>query len=145
MDVDVFIIKQEKEDSALNQHQLMTDEQSYKVTLNVKETTDNLEGKSHIKLHTNLNENLAGIYWATALPAVNQVEYRRNSAIVTEDMFYRSDIKNKKAHDRMYDVTVEIYKSEIYDDVDAFTSETDVSKWFKTENYITTMTSSISQ
>ena len=145
MDVDVFIIKQEKEDSALNQHQLMTDEQSYKVTLNVKETTDNLEGKSHIKLHTNLNENLAGIYWATALPAVNQVEYRRNSAIVTEDMFYRSDIKNKKAHDRMYDVTVEIYKSDIYDDVDAFTSETDVSKWFKTENYITTMTSSISQ
>ena len=115
MDVDVFIIKQEKQDSASHQAELMADEQNYKVTLNVKETTDNIEGKSHIKLHSNLNENLASVYWPTVLPAVSQVEYRRNSAIVGGDMFNASDIKNKQVHDRMYDVTVEIYKSESYD------------------------------
>lgn len=145
MDVNIFIIKQEKKDSNLHQTELKDDEVNYKVTLDVKETTENVEGKSHIKLHTNLNENLANAYWAVPLPEVNQVEYRRNSALVSGEMFYKTDIKNKQAHDRMYNVTVDIYRSEFFDDFNTFYTGTNVSEWFKSENHITTMTSSISQ
>lgn len=142
LDIELYVIKQEG--FGLSQNEIRTKEQSYKVTFNVNETTLNSVGNSHVTLHTNWNENLNAVYSSTALPEINQVEFRRNGIVVTKDTFQMTDIKNKQESDRMYDVTIEIYKSEKADVFSDF-SGADISTWFTEDNHLITMTSSISQ
>lgn len=142
LDIELYLIKQES--PFLGQTELKTKEQNYKVTFNVKETTLNSVGNSHVTLHTNLNESLYAIYSTTPMGELNQVDFRRNGITVTKDMFQMTDIKNKQEKDRMYDVTVEIYKSEKADSFSDFSSA-DISTWFTEDNHLITMTSSISQ
>lgn len=141
LDVDLFIIKQESD--TLSQQDMKIFEQSYQVYFNVVESTTSADGNSHITLHTNLNENLMAIYDST-LGTTYQAFYRRNSIPVAESMYRVTDIKNKQAKDRIYNVTVELYKSEKSDDLAEFCAEAPAN-WFKPENHLVTMTSSISQ
>lgn len=143
MDVDLFVIKQEPANNALTQAEMEIQEQTYGVTFKVNETTLNSEGKSHVRLFTNWNENLGTIYSGNHY-STNQVKLYRNNVQVTADMFNMNDIKNKQAQDRIYDVTVEIYQSESMD-ASTFAASTLPSEWFKEENHLMTITSSISQ
>lgn len=144
LDVELYIIKQET--PGMTYADLNLAEQSYKVYFDVIENTTNPEGKSHIELHTNWNENLYAIYSATpVLPLDYQVELRRNSFPVTKDMYQMTDIKNKKDSDRIYNVTVEIYESDRAGSLSDFSAVTEPSEWFKEEKHLITMSSSISQ
>ena len=144
MDIDVYIIKQEPSSGGMTPQTLASKEQTYGVTLNVEEPDFNAQGKSHIILHTNWDENLAEVYTGMSY-TTNQAIYKRNGYLVTEDMFGKTDIKNKKAYDRMFDVKVEIYKSEECSDLSTFKTSIPLSDWFKEENHLITVTSSISQ
>lgn len=143
-DVEVYIIKQEPADSTITQMQLVNKEQSYCVSFNVEETTLNTENKSHVLLHTNWNENLGAVYTGLTY-TTNQAVFNRNGYPTTETMYNMTDIKNKKAYDRIFDVTVEIYRSEESSDLATFTASTTPADWFKEENHLITVTSSISQ
>lgn len=141
MDVELYVIKQEPA-TAITYTMLESKENSYNVTFEVYESTNNLEGKSHIALRTNWDENIASIHTHTAfLPT--QATFRRNGSPTTKAMYNTTNIKNKQAHDRIYDVRVDIYSSEKMDDT-TFAS-TALADWFKDENYLMTITSSISQ
>ncbi len=141
VDVDLFIIKQENND--LTQQQMKINEMAYRVYFNVNEPTTSVDGNSHITLHTNLNENLMSVYDSTLSP-ISQVQYRRNSGTVSQDMYRVTDIKNKQAKDRIFNVTVELFKSEKANDLANFSADVPAN-WFKAENHLVTMTSSISQ
>lgn len=142
MDVEMYVIKQET--PALDGHymDLENKENSYGMTFNVVETTYNAESKSHISLRTNWGSNLASIYThSTYTPS--QANYQRNGIPVTKDMYHTTDIKNKQAYDRIYDVTVDIYKSQTMSLAD-FTAES-LADWFNEDDFLMTVTSSISQ
>ncbi len=143
-DVELYIIKQEPASGGMTDAQLAAKDLTYQVTLNVEETTTNADGKAHVQLHTNWGENLASIYtgMSYAQPAPR---YLRNNIDTTADMYNVTDIKNKKAHDRIFDVTVEVYKSEAVTDLATFEASTTPADWFKEENHLITVTSSISQ
>ncbi len=144
-DVEVYIIKQEPPASAgLTDAELVNKELAYKVLLNVEETSFNADGKSHVQLHTNWDENLGSIYTGLNY-SQTQSGYERNGIVTTADMYNKTDIRNKKAYDRIFDVTVEVYKSEAADDLATFTASTTPADWFKEENHLITVTSSISQ
>ena len=144
MDVEVYVIKQEPASGVLTQTEITAKEQLYGVTFNVEETTNNVDGKSHITLHTNWNSNLGSIYTGMEL-SPNQAIFRRNGIPTAKEMYRMTDIKNKKAYDRIYDVTVDIYTSEESEDFNTFYTGTALSEWFKEENHLITVTSSISQ
>lgn len=143
-DVDLYIIKQEPADETLTDAQLALKDGSYYFTFNAIETTTTADGKSHINLHTNWGENLASVYTGISYSQPSPV-YQRNGFGPAESMYNITDIKNKKAFDRIFDVTVEVYKSEAATDVSAFEASTSPADWFKEENHLITVTSSISQ
>lgn len=140
-DMEVYIIKQE--DINLTQGALTTKEIGYKVDFNVRESTTNAAGNSHVALRTNLNQNLADIYTG-ATTSTTQVNFAYNGTFATSDTYQMKDIRNKQAMDRMYNITVEIYESESISDLATFQSA-DVSTWFKDENHLITITGSSSQ
>ena len=142
MDIELYLIKQEKQEFDGMYMELENKENSYGMTFNVVETTYNADGKSHITLHSNLGSNLASIYTHSAYTP-NQTKYQRNGVPATKDMFNTTDIKNKQAQDRIFDVTVDIYRSESMD-ATTFTAQS-VEDWFSEDNYLMTVTSSISQ
>lgn len=142
MDVELYVIKQEAPAYDGNYMELETKENSYGVTFNVVETNDNAEGKSHITLRTNWGSNIASIYTNSAYTP-NQTRYQRNGIPATKDMYNTTDIKNKQSHDRIYNVTVDIYRSESKSSAE-FTAEA-LADWFKEDDYLMTITSSISQ
>ena len=142
MDVELYVIKQETQALDGRYLELETKENSYGMTFNVVETTYNADSKSHITLHTNLGSNIASIYTNSAYTP-NQTKYQRNGVPVTKDMYNTTDIKNKQAQDRMYDVTVDIYTSQSMNPTD-FAAET-LADWFDEDDYLMTVTSSISQ
>ncbi len=144
MDVELYVIKQEPADSAVTQQQLIDKENTYGVSFNVKETTTTADGKSHIELHTNWNENIGSIYTNTVFTP-DQVIFNRNGNPTTKEMYKMTDIKNKKSYDRIYEVTVDIYASEEINDFNTFYTGTTLSEWFKEEDHLITITSSISQ
>lgn len=145
MDMDFYIIKQEPTvEAGISQSQLSFNEEHYQVKFNVLESTDAADGKSHIKLHTNWNENIASIYTGI-VTTPNQVKFERNSIFTTKEMYNMTDIKNKQAKNRIYDVTVDIYQSEYSNDLNTFYTSTPVSEWFKDEDHLISMKSSISQ
>ena len=119
-------------------------EDNYKVTFNVIESTDSADGNSHITLHTNLDENLYAIDSPIVLTPPTQSILRRNNTNVSETVFRKTDLRNKKAMDRMYDVVVEIYSSEKSDDLTTFVN-TEPKDFFKSENHLFTFESSICQ
>lgn len=141
-DLEVYVIKQET--GSLSQTELRDKENSYEVSFNVVETSTNSLGKSHITLHTNWDENLYSIYSSGMVPAVNQATYNRNGVWVNKDMFQTTDLKNKQAKDRMYDVTVEIFASEKASSLSDF-QNADVSTWFDADKHLVTITGSTSQ
>lgn len=141
MDVELYIIKQEPV-TPIDPIILDGKEKTYGVTFEAYESSNNVDGKSHIMLHTNWDENIASIYTGTTfLP--NQATFHRNGSLSTKDMYNTTNIKNKQAHDRIYNVRVDIYNSEKMDN-STFAS-TDLADWFKDEDYLMTITSSISQ
>ena len=142
IDVEVYIIKQV--DGTLSDDQLRNKEDNYKVTFNVIESTDSADGNSHITLHTNLDENLYAIDSPIVLTPPTQSILRRNNTNVSETMFRKTDLRNKKAIDRMYDVRVEIYSSEKAADETAFIN-THPKDFFKAEDHLFTFESSICQ
>ena len=143
-DVDLYVVKQEPYGSTLTNAQLATKEKSYRMTFDVNETSFNADGKSHITLHTNLGENLATIYTGLTYSQPTP-HYTRNGIDTNAAMYGVTDIKNKQAYDRIFDVTVEVYKSEEAADVATFVSSTAPADWFKEENHLITVTSTISQ
>lgn len=139
-DMEVYIIKQE--DINLSQGVLTTKEISYKVDFNVKETTTNAAGKSHVVLRTNLNQNLADIYTGIST-TTNQVNWAYNSTFTTKDQYQTEDIKNKQEKDRMYDITIDVYESKSMSDSEF--QGADISTWFDEDNHLITITSTSSQ
>ena len=73
------------------------------------------------------------------------MKYFRNGASVAGTIFDTTDIKNKKAHDRIYDVKVEIYASEKSANLTDFQASTALSDWFSADKHLITVTSSSSQ
>ena len=144
LDVELYIIKQEPYDGSLTNSDLVLKEQAYGVTFDVKETTYNAENKSHVKLLTNWDENLGTVYTGYSY-VTNQAKFLRNATPVTKDMYYTTDIKNKKTYDRIFDVKVEIYSSEKSSSLSNFTSSMTMSDWFNPNNHLITVNSSISQ
>lgn len=142
VDVELYIIKQQ--DATLSDDQLRIKENNYDVIFNVEETTTNVGGRSHITLHTNWDENLYAVYSPVALPSPNQATFRRNNVTVSDTIFARTDIRNKSASDRMYDVRVEIYSSEKASNEGDFLAIAP-SDYFKAENHLFTFESSICQ
>lgn len=142
IDVEIYVIKQV--DGLLSEDQLRVKEDNYKVTFNVIESTDSADGNSHITLHTNLDENLYAIDSPIVLTPPTQSILRRNNVNVSETVFRKTDLRNKKAMDRMYDVVVEIYSSEKSDDLTTFVN-TEPKDFFKSENHLFTFESSICQ
>ena len=141
MDVELYVIKQEPT-VAIDPVLLDGKENSYGVTFETFESSTKADGKSHITLHTNWDENIASIYTGTTyLPT--QAKFRRNASPSTKDMYNTTNIKNKQSHDRIYDVRVDIYLSEKMDN-STFAS-TPIADWFKEDNHLMTVTSSISQ
>ena len=143
MDIDLYVIKQEPADSTITQSEMEVKELTYGVTFKVNESSFTSAGKSHIRLFSNWNENLGTIYSGNHY-STNQAKFIRNNVPTTQDMFSMNDIKNKQAQDRIYDVTVDIYQSDSMD-AGTFTASTLPSEWFKDENHLMTITSSISQ
>ena len=141
MNVELYVIKQEPP-VAMDYVLLDGKENTYRVTFEVYETTNNAEGKSHIALRTNWDENIASIYTNTNFTPA-QAKFRRNNSPTTKDMYNTTNIKNKQAHDRIYDVKVDIYSSEKMND--ATFASTALEDWFKDENYLMKITRSISQ
>ena len=144
MDIEIYIVKQEPADGSLTQVEMSTKEQTYGVEFNVRETTLNAAGKSHVQLHTNWNENLGYIYTGASL-VTSQTKFLRNSVSVTGDIYNTTDIKNKQAHDRIYDVKVEVYASERCENFTTFESSVALSDWFASDKHLITVTSAISQ
>ena len=144
MDIELYVIKQEPINSTMTQSEMINKEQAYGVTFDVKETTMTADSKSHIKLHTNWEENLGAVYTGYSY-TTNQAKYLLNGTVPVGDVFSKTDIKNKKAYDRIYDVTVEIYSSEKSSSLSDFTSSTTMSDWFNPDNHLITVNSSISQ
>lgn len=142
MDVELYVIKQETQALDGRYMELETKENSYGVTFNVVETTYNAASKSHVALRTNWGSNIASIYTHSAYTP-NQTKYQRNGIATTKDMFSTTDIKNKQAQDRIFDVRVDIYKSESMNSTE-FTAAT-LADWFDEDNFLMTVTSSISQ
>lgn len=140
-DVEVYIIKQE--DDSLEQNVLQTKELSYKVDFNVRETNNNAQGNSHITLHTNWNQSLADVYFGTNT-TISQVSWLRNGVATTQDTYQKTDIKDKKASDRMFDVTVEIYESSAAGSLSELQGA-DISTWFSEDKHLITITGSSSQ
>ena len=141
MDVELYVIKQEPT-VAIDPVLLEGKENLYGVTFETFESSTKADGKSHITLHTNWDENIASIYTGTTyLPT--QAKFRRNASPSTKDMYNTTNIKNKQSHDRIYDVRVDIYLSEKMDN-STFAS-TPIADWFKEDNHLMTVTSSISQ
>ena len=143
MDVDLYVIKQEPIDTTILKSEMELMEQTYGVNFSVNETTFNTDGKSHIRLFSNWTDNLGTVY-SGAVYATNQVNFFRNGFNTTKEMFNMDNIKNKQAHDRIYDVTVEIYQSESKD-ASTFNASTLPSEWFAEDKHLITITSSISQ
>ena len=139
-DMEVYIIKQE--DITLSQGVLNSKEINYKVDFNVKETTTNAAGKSHIVLRTNWNQNLADIYTGVST-TTNQVMWAYNNAYTTKDQYQTEDIKNKQEKDRMFDITVDVYESKSMSEADF--QNADISTWFNEDNHLITVTSTSSQ
>lgn len=139
-DMEVYIIKQE--DTSLSQGVLTSKEINYKVDFNVKETTTNAAGKSHVVLRTNWNQNLADIYTGTST-TTNQVYWAYNSAFSTKDQYQTEDIKNKQEKDRMFDITIDVYESKSMSEADF--QNADISTWFDEDNHLITVTSTSSQ
>lgn len=142
IDVELYVIKQET--GSLSSDQLRQKEIEYKVTFNVVETTDSADGNSHITLHTNWNENLYAVYSPVVLPTVNQVILRKNGIPVSESKFRKTDLKNKQASDRMYDVKVEVYAAEEKASTTDFIN-TSPADFFKADNHLFTFESSLCQ
>ena len=142
IDVEIYVIKQQ--DSTLSDDQIRIKEESYKVTFNVVESTDAADGNSHVTLHTNWDENLYAVYSPVPLSNPSQSILRRNNIPVMGTVFRKTDIRNKKASDRMYDVKVEIFSSEKAENLSDFTSE-GPADFFKAENHLFTFESSICQ
>lgn len=139
-DMEVYIIKQE--DISLTQGVLTTKEISYRVDFNVKETTTNVAGNSHVALRTNWNKNLSDIYTGSDT-TTNQVNWAYNGTFATEAIYQKEDIKNKQEKDRMFDIKVEIYESTSMSDSEF--QSADVSTWFDPDKHLITITSTSSQ
>ncbi len=140
-DIDLFVIKQETG----SRSQMMTNEGNYDVNFNVKETTLNDAGKSHITLHTNWNQNLYSLYGSCGgYENPNQVNLMRNNIVTTTDMFQMTDLKDKQVKDRMFNVIIDIYKSEDMT-TEEFNLQSDVADWFDSDNYLITVTGSLSE
>lgn len=139
-DLEVYIIKQE--DTSLSQGTLTSKEIGYKVDFDVKETTTNAAGNSHIALRTNWNQNLADVY--TGLTSTtNQVNWAYNGVFATDAMYSTTDIKNKQDKDRIFDITIDIYESKPMSESEFLGA--DVATWFDEDNHLITITSTSSQ
>ena len=142
-DFNLYVIKQES--TGIAQNDLQTKEQAYRMDFEVEETTESADGKSHISLFTNLNESLYSIYTTATIPPIQQVTFKRKGVSTFDGtMFRMKDIRNMHASDRMYSVTIELYSSEKAENLSSFQAE-DISDWFKDDNRLISISSSISQ